>query len=204
MYRENIFNGENILVAVVVISTAIGSTRLVNSVRIFAGKIKGVLLFCSFLGPLSLETPLSIIIVYRIWKRLQYFFYHRHYYYHHAYTSAINKITWFRAHVHVGISSNTREKKQFVYYYWQNKYNSVCTYPLATVVTTQDIGCTFASTVGEEIIAERRDLHIWTQLILRILSMCIFTHKIYFFLKHRFFVLHFRRDKFRVFQKYVA
>ena len=45
MSRENIFNEENILVAVVVISIVIGSTRSVNSVRIFAAKIEGILLF---------------------------------------------------------------------------------------------------------------------------------------------------------------
>ena len=52
--------------------------------------------------------------------------------------------------------------------------------------------CTFRSTVAERNIAEPRDLHIWTQLIVRMLSVCIFTHKKHFFLKHLFFILHFR------------
>ena len=155
MYRENIFNEENILVAVVVISTAIGSTRLVNSERIFAAKIKGVLLFCSFLGPLSLETLLSISIVYRIWKRLQYFFYH-----HHKCNQSNNFIFRVPVHVDIPTSSNTRNHSSIILLTKQIQRNSICTYPLATVATTQDIGSTFVSTADAQIIAERRELHI--------------------------------------------
>ena len=48
-------------------------------------------------------------------------------------------------------------------------------------------GFTFECIVDEEIIAERRDLHIWTQLSVTVLAIYSFTHKKTFFLETPFF-----------------